>query len=542
MKKALPIGIVDYCRLKNENYYFVDKTMMIKEFLEKQSVVTLITRPRRFGKTLNMSMLAEFFDITKDSKNIFSHTAIVETSYMSKMNQYPTIFISFADAKRDQYSIVKNIKLQLRKEFERYREIVSNHLSEFDKDEYMRIKEGLLDLDDGHLENIDNALVFLMKKLEEHYKKKVMVFIDEYDTPFIEAHIHNCYDVIRDGLSSLLHNSLKTSTSLQYALLTGIQRVAKENIFSDLNNLVVYTVKDNEYSQYFGFTEDEVKTLLKYYNLELDENVKKMYDGYHMGNLEIYNPWSIINYALRKELNPYWINTSGNVMIKNAMSKRDSSFDDDYEMLLKNGYIDTRVTLETNFFETDTSSSLWALFINAGYLTIIEKIQRNMYRLKIPNQEVQEEFMNLTAYYLNVSDTLLDELFYALKTSNQELFKNKYHKIMETIPSYYDLKDENSYHMMMLGMCAWLSNEYEIISNKEEGKGRCDILLKSKKNQVSYVLEFKYCQNNKQLEKLAKEAIQQIKTQKYDVHIEGKTIYIGLAHCGKNVFVEWAEK
>ena len=267
MKKALPIGIVDYCRLKNENYYFVDKTMMIKEFLEKQSVVTLITRPRRFGKTLNMSMLAEFFDITKDSKNIFSHTAIVETSYMSKMNQYPTIFISFADAKRDQYSIVKNIKLQLRKEFERYREIVSNHLSEFDKDEYMRIKEGLLDLDDGHLENIDNALVFLMKKLEEHYKKKVMVFIDEYDTPFIEAHIHNCYDVIRDGLSSLLHNSLKTSTSLQYALLTGIQRVAKENIFSDLNNLVVYTVKDNEYSQYFGFTEDEVKTLLKYYNL-----------------------------------------------------------------------------------------------------------------------------------------------------------------------------------------------------------------------------------------------------------------------------------
>ena len=406
----------------------------------------------------------------------------------------------------------------------------------------MRIKEGLLDLDDGHLENIDNALVFLMKKLEEHYKKKVMVFIDEYDTPFIEAHIHNCYDVIRDGLSSLLHNSLKTSTSLQYALLTGIQRVAKENIFSDLNNLVVYTVKDNEYSQYFGFTEDEVKTLLKYYNLELDENVKKMYDGYHMGNLEIYNPWSIINYALRKELNPYWINTSGNVMIKNAMSKRDSSFDDDYEMLLKNGYIYTRVTLETNFFETDTSSSLWALFINAGYLTIIEKIQRKMYRLKIPNQQVQEEFMNLTAYYLNVSDTLLDELFYALKTSNQELFKNKYHKIMETIPSYYDLKDENSYHMMMLGMCAWLSNEYEIISNKEEGKGRCDILLKSKKNQVSYVLEFKYCQNNKQLEKLAKEAIQQIKTQKYDVHIEGKTIYIGLAHCGKNVFVEWAEK
>ncbi|MFR7592440.1 MAG: AAA family ATPase [Longibaculum sp.] len=542
MKKALPIGIVDYCRLKNENYYFVDKTMMIKEFLEKQSVVTLITRPRRFGKTLNMSMMAEFFDITKDSKNIFAHTAIVETSYMSQMNQYPTIFISFADAKRDQYSIVKNIKLQLRKEFERYREIVSNHLSEFDKDEYMRIKEGLLDLDDGHLENIDNALVFLMKKLEEHYKKKVMVFIDEYDTPFIEAHIHNCYDVIRDGLSSLLHNSLKTSTSLQYALLTGIQRVAKENIFSDLNNLVVYTVKDNEYSQYFGFTEDEVKTLLKYYNLELDENVKKMYDGYHMGNLEIYNPWSIINYALRKELNPYWINTSGNAMIKNAMSKRDSSFDDDYEMLLKNGYIDTRVTLETNFFETDTSSSLWALFINAGYLTIIEKIQRNMYRLKIPNQEVQEEFMNLTAYYLNVSDTLLDELFYALKTSNQELFKNKYQKIMETIPSYYDLKDENSYHMMMLGMCAWLSNEYEIISNKEEGKGRCDILLKSKNNQVSYVLEFKYCQNNKQLEKLAKEAIQQIKTQKYDVHIEGKTIYIGLAHCGKNVSVEWEEK
>ena len=273
MKKALPIGVDDYRRLKENNYYAVDKTLMIEEFLQRQSIVTLITRPRRFGKTLNMSMMAEFFDITKDSKEIFNDTNITKSLYASNMNQYPTIFVSFANAKGDQINVVQQIKEQLRNEYNRY-EHIFNNLSKFEEDDYKQVIDGLMSKSDGKLNNIIDALSFLMKILEKYYQRKVMLFIDEYDTPFIEAHVNGFYDKIKNGLASLLHNSLKTSNSLQYALLTGIQRVAKENIFSDLNNLVVCTVKDHTYDKYFGFNEQETKELLEYYDLKLNEDVK----------------------------------------------------------------------------------------------------------------------------------------------------------------------------------------------------------------------------------------------------------------------------
>lgn len=262
-----------------------------------------------------------------------------------------------------------------------------------------------------------------------------MLFIDEYDIPFIEAHVNGFYDKIKNGLASLLHNSLKTSNSLQYALLTGIQRVAKENIFSDLNNLVVCTVKDHTYDKYFGFNEQETKELLEYYDLKLNEDVKQMYDGYHIGNQEIYNPWSIINYADSHELQPYWVNTSSNKMIKKAMIKKDQAFNQGYEKLVTKGYLQTLVHLDTSFFESRTTSSLWGLFVNAGYLTIAKTIslRDRIYIIKIPNQEVQEEFMNLTAYYLDISDTLLADLFYALKITNQNLFITTYQRIKFTI-------------------------------------------------------------------------------------------------------------
>lgn len=434
MKKALPIGVDDYRRLKENNYYAVDKTLMIEEFLQRQSIVTLITRPRRFGKTLNMSMMAEFFDITKDSKEIFNDTNITKSLYASNMNQYPTIFVSFANAKGDQINVVQQIKEQLRNEYNRY-EHIFNNLSKFEEDDYKQVIDGLMSKSDGKLNNIIDALSFLMKILEKYYQRKVMLFIDEYDTPFIEAHVDGFYDKIKNGLASLLHNSLKTSNSLQYALLTGIQRVAKENIFSDLNNLVVCTVKDHTYDKYFGFNEQETKELLEYYDLKLNEDVKQMYDGYHIGNQEIYNPWSIINYADSHELQPYWVNTSSNKMIKKAMIKKDQAFNQGYEKLVTKGYLQTLVHLDTSFFESRTTSSLWGLFVNAGYLTIAKTIslRDRIYIIKIPNQEVQEEFMNLTAYYLDVSDTLLADLFYALKITNQNLFITTYQRIKFTI-------------------------------------------------------------------------------------------------------------
>lgn len=542
MRKAIPLGVVDYETLKNQNYFFIDKSMMIYDFLMRKSTVTLITRPRRFGKTINMSMMSSFFDITKDSKEIFKDTKIVETEYISEMNQYPTIFISFANAKNDKWNVVKEIKLQLRKEYDRYAHVFEQKMTVFEQNEYESLVQGLMTKNDGILDNIIDALSFLMERLEKYYHKKVMVFIDEYDTPFIEAHVGGYYEELRGGLSSLLHNALKTSTSLHYAMMTGIQRVAKENIFSDLNNLVVCTVKDPEYSQYFGFTEEETKQTLEYYDLSLNDEVKSMYDGYHFGEHDIYNPWSILNYASRKVLEPYWVNTSSNTMIKKAISSSDEAFERGYEELIRNGKLETTVKMDTSFFEVNNTENLWGLLVNAGYLTLHKtiSIQDSLYIIKIPNQEVQLEFRKLTAYHLKATETDLTVLFNSLKCCRKEDFEDRYRKILLALPSYHDLKDENSYHMMLLGMCAWLSNEYEVISNREVGKGRCDIILKSKKSQISYILEFKYTNDSSvDLKQLAKSAIDQIDSRRYDSELSGTVIHIGLAHYQKNVEIEW---
>ena len=547
MKKAIPIGVSDYERLRKEDYYFVDKSMMIQEFLRRKSIVTLITRPRRFGKTINMSMMAEFFDVTKDAKEIFKDTAIMDTEYAAEMNQYPTVFLSFASAKNSKQELTKAIKYQLRKEYDRHRQAFETTMTEFDADEYQKIRKALLDTENGEIDGIGNTLAFLIEKLEKHHGKKVMVFIDEYDTPFIEAHINGYYEEIRGGLSSLLHNALKASTSLQYAMLTGIQRVAKENIFSDLNNLVVCTVKDQEYAQYFGFTEAETKAVLEYYGLKLDEEVKAMYDGYHFGKEEIYNPWSILNYASREVLEPYWVNTSSNKMIRKAMEGRDLTFSRGYEELIEKGKLETLVRMETSFFEVSSTESLWGLFVNAGYLTIEKVISARdgRYVLRIPNEEVQQEFRDLTASYLNVSESNLSAMFNGLRYEERERFAQSYADMLLSLPSYHDLKDENSYHVLFLGMCAWLSNEYDIISNREEGKGRCDIILKAKKEGLaSYVLEFKYLKeaDAERLEESAKEAVLQIKEKHYDAELQGRAILIGLAHAGKEVSIEWQER
>ena len=542
MKKAIPLGIMDYEKLIKDDYYAVDKTLMIKDFLKRKSSVTLITRPRRFGKTLNMSMLANFFDITKDSKEIFKDTKIMKTNYADQINQYPTIFITFAGAKNSLQEIVSWIKRGILKEYQRYKFIL-NDLDEFDKPVYEAIKKELINFDNNQLNDITDSLSFLMEQLEKYYQKKVMLFIDEYDTPFIEGHVGGFYNEIKGGLAGLLHNALKLSSSLQYAMLTGIQRVAKESIFSDLNNLIVCTVMDKRYDQYFGFTETETETLLKYYDLRLNDEVREMYDGYHMGEVEIYNPWSIINYADNKELIPYWVNTSSNIMIKKVMEKSEVNFKEGYETLIRQGYLDTQIMMETSFYEQSQTESLWGLFVNAGYLTIEQMIRKNRYRIRIPNEEVQQEFMSLTAYYLQVSESILDDLFYAVETKDKKLFENSYKNILMTLPSYYDLKDENSYHMMVLGMCAWLCHDYKIISNREAGKGRCDIVLKARKeNQISYILEFKYAKDsNTDLNELAKRAVEQIKDRKYDIELRGNVIYIGLAHYQKEVEIEWQE-
>ena len=545
--KAIPTGVYDYRELKQENYYSVDKTLMIKDFLERKSKVTLVTRPRRFGKTINMSMMSEFFDITKDSKEIFKGTKIMDTPYASELNQYPTIFISFADAKENKETIVKYIKTQLQNEYIRYH-FIFNQLNELEQNDYLYILEGLKNKNNGILNDVDNAIVFLMRCLKKYYGKDVMLFIDEYDTPFIEAKTGNFYQELKGSLATLLRSSLKNSEDLKYAFITGIQRVAKENIFSDLNNLDVYTVCDREYSEYFGFDSDETKKLLEYYGLELNNEMKEMYDGYHIGNQDIYNPWSIMNYAKRKKLISYWVNTSANSMIKTALKQANYTFKNQYDKLIKDGKLDTYVSMQTSFFEEADNSTLWGLFVNAGYLTVTKEIDllKGKYRIEIPNKEVKQEFIKLTEYQLGLSSGTLDTVTESLAKEDQETFLESYQEIL-MVPSYHDLQKENSYHMMMLGMCLCLNKDYEIISNREVGKGRDDLILKAKdEKKTSFVLEFKYLKEDKKdlekaLDELSNKAIQQIKDNKYDYGLKGKVIYIVLAHHGKDVSIKWVE-
>ena len=546
--KKIPTGIKSFRKLREENYYFVDKTLMIKDFLDRGFEVTLIIRPRRFGKTINISMLSEFFDITKDSKEIFKGTKIMDTPYASELNQYPTIFISFADAKRDKASIVSTIKDQVLKEWDRY-DYVFDDLTKYEQNKHDFLENRLMNYSNGNLEGIVDSISFLMDKLKDYYHKEVMVFIDEYDTPFIEAHTKGFYEEVRGGLSGLLHNSLKTSNSLKYAFITGIQRVAKENIFSDLNNLVVCDVTDQRYASYFGFDNDETKKLLEYYGLQLNNEVKEMYDGYHIGNQEIYNPWSLLNYVDTKELTSYWINTSANTMIKDGIKKSNHDFKEQYKELIEDGYLDTEVNLQTSFYEVESTPTLWGLFVNAGYLTVDQVIDLmdGYYRIRIPNEEVKKEFKNITDYYLSLGDGQLNRLMRYLRYEQADKFIKEYKDIL-MIPSYHDLEKENSYHMMMLGMCLCLNKNYEIISNREVGKGRDDLILKAKdEKKTSFVLEFKYLKDDKKdlekaLDDLSNKAIQQIKDNKYDYGLKGKVIYIGLAHHGKNVNIKWVSK
>ncbi len=546
--KAIPIGTNSFSKLVTNDYYFVDKTLMIKEFLERKSTVTLITRPRRFGKTINMSMMAEFFDITKDSKEIFKGTKIMSTPYASEINQYPTIFISFADAKDNKMTVVNFIKNEIQKEYEKYM-FVFKDLSLFEENDFDHIVTGLLYKNNETLDDVSNALIFLMKKLKDYYGKEVMLFIDEYDTPFIESRVGNFYSEIKSGLSTLLRSSLKNSIDLKYAMLTGIQRVAKENIFSDLNNIVVCDVTKKEYASYFGFDNEETRGLLEYYDLELNEEVKEMYDGYKMGDKEIYNPWSILNYVSEKELIPYWLNTSANTMLKQAIKEAKYDFKKQYEKLIKNNYLETRVVLQTSFYEVANTPNLWGLFVSAGYLTVTKSIDalNDQYRVEIPNKEIRKEFINLTEYYLALQTGQLNDVVYHLLQEDRDEFFDSYQNIL-VLPSYHDLNNENSYHMMMLGMCLCLSDNYKIISNREEGKGRCDIIIQAKdEKKTSFVIEFKYFKEDKKdfekaLDELSNEAIQQIKDRKYDYDLKGKVIYIGLAHHGKDVMMKWEEK
>ncbi|MEF2616079.1 AAA family ATPase [Faecalibacillus faecis] len=547
MKKII-LGTNRFSKLIREDGCFVDKTLMIKDFLERKKQVTIITRPRLFGKTINITMMSEFFDNTKDSKKLFKGTKIMDTSYASEINQYPTLFFSFSNARSNKKTIISEIRSQIINEWTKY-DFVFTDLNKDEKIKYEACQHVLINWKDDDFIGITDVISFLIERLEIYYGKKVMLFIDEYDTPFIEAYRENFYDEIEEGITHLFMSILNKSSSLKYAMLIGIQTFANESIFSKLDNVIVCDVSNQIYAPYFGFDEKETKQLLEYYHLEFNEEVKEVYDGYCIGNIGIYNTWSILNYVNSKELRPFWINTALNKMLKDFFNKSDDNFKKQYEQLIANGYLETRVTLQTSFYEVANTSNLWGLFVNAGYLTVDEiiDIADNYCRIRIPNNEVKTEFRSLTEYYLSLYEGQLNQLSHFLINEQFDEF-SKYYQHILMLPSYHDLNNENSYHMMMLGMCLCLSDNYKIISNREEGKGRCDIIIQAHyEKKTSFVIEFKYFKEDKKdvekaLDKLSNEAIQQIKDRRYDYDLKGKVIYIGLAHHGKDVMMKWEEK
>lgn len=543
--KKLVIGLQDFRHFREKNGYYVDKTQMIEEFLESGYQITLLTRPRRFGKTLNMSMLAEFLDCTKKSADIFKGTKINDSPVVQEMNKHPVIFISFLNVKGDTAEdMLYQLAYVLEREYDKYHLLFNGgRLSEKQRKKYDDIYQGLCQPDDIKQigKYIKNAVTVLCEALEAYYGKKVYLLIDEYDTPFIAANAGGYYDEMRGVLAGMLSTSLKGNPALEKAMLTGIQRVAKENIFSGLNNLIVCTVCDSEYSDCFGFTEEETTELLRYYGLELSEDIKAMYDGYLIGETEVYNPWSVVCYTTKKELKPYWVNTSENSVIKHALEQRGEKFSRAYNKLIEKGTVNVNVELTTAYYEQPDDASLWGLLLNAGMVTIQEKVEEGFYTLRIPNYEVRKAFQDLTAFYLKVEEGHISSMLRYLRLGMMEEFAEEYRWILLEIPSYHDLKGENSYHMMMLGACAFLFKDYEVRSNRESGTGRSDILLYAKKpGKPHMILEFKYTKDESQnLEELAEDAIKQIKEKKYDAGMSGPVCYIGLAHFGKSAAVRW---
>ncbi|NBK97232.1 MAG: hypothetical protein EOM50_04335 [Erysipelotrichia bacterium] len=549
MIKKLGVGVDNYRKLIEKKHYYVDKTLLIEDFMKDGSEVSLITRPRRFGKTLNMSMLAEFFDISKDSQAIFAGMHIMQSEYATLMNQYPVIFLSFKDVKgKDKDTLIKELFTVLYNGYFRYYDQLTKNNVNKDLNNNIQYMYHLLNAkgvpDKIAISECNNSLILMSQFLYEYYGKKVMLFIDEYDTPFIEAYNHTYYEEVHDILASLLSKALKGNEYLEKAMITGIQRIAKENIFSGLNNLSVCTVSDDEYANYFGLNEEETKILLQYYDLSLSEEVKAMYDGYRIGGLELYNPWSIINYAQEKKLIPYWVNTASNMMIKNMISLNDENFKQDYEDLIVHGEINVNADLETSYFEEASDKTLWALLINAGYLTIIKANKINNYCICIPNNEVKEVFKDLSTHYLRLDERNLSRIDDALRNQEFDLFIQSYQKFIIAYMSYYDALNENSFHSLMLGLCAYMYNTHEVISNREMGKGRCDIVLRGvNANYASYILEFKYTKDKKiDLKEKAKEALKQIIDEKYDTGLKGEVYYIGLGHRGKEVEIVYQKR
>jgi len=532
--KKIPIGVDNFKKLIENNAYYIDKTKFIADILNDAAEVKLFTRPRRFGKTLNMSTLKYFFDIQNKDENrkLFNGLDIEKSQYISEQGKYPVIFISMKGIKapnwEDYLFQIKTLIKELYNEFSFIREILNK--SELDSFDKIWLKK-----DDGEY---SNALKNLTAYLYKYYKKEVILLIDEYDNPLITAYEYHYYDDALPFFKVFYGEALKTNPYLKMGVMTGIIRVIKAGIFSDLNNLRVYSILSKQYSDFFGFTQNEVENALEDFNIEYElPDVKIWYDGYKFGNSEVYNPWSILNFLEDRELEAYWVGTSNNFLINNILKNTNSEINDSLEKLFNGERIEEIITDNSDLSSLLSYYEIWELLLFSGYLTIDKKIDRKLYSLRIPNKEINELFKD-EFIDVNFGESLFRNTMEALKKNKIYSFEKYLQNILLKSTSYYDTGNEDFYHGLILGMTLYLDRDYYVTSNRESGLGRYDVIVEPKnRNNRGYILEFKVAKIEKDLEKVSKEAIEQIIDKKYDTQLKERGIkditLLGIAFFGK---------
>ena len=542
--KRLAIGLSDFKHLIEEDFYYFDKTAFIEEVIKDGAAVKLFARPRRFGKTLNMSMLKYFFDIKnrEENKKIFKDLYIEKTEAFKEQGQYPVIFLSLKDLKALTWEqMEKAIKSAISRLFSEYKYLL-NDLDKFDTLTF----ENIL-LKNTELEDLKEALKFLTRILYEKYNKKVVVLIDEYDSPLVSAYINGYYEKAKDFFKTFYSTVLKDNSYLQMGVLTGIIRVIKAGIFSDLNNLSTYTILSDVYTDSYGLTEEEVEKSLKYYGIEQEiSNVKDWYDGYKFGDSEVYNPWSILNFLDFKELRAYWVDTSGNDLIKDVLKIVTKNTIEALERLFNGEGLKQNISGTSDLSKLLSEEELWELMLFSGYLTVEEKIDQDNYVLRLPNKEVRTLYRKtfFERYFGRGSKLLY--LMEALTENRIDEYEERLQEILLTSVSYNDTKKGNEafYHGLIMGMGLYLEGEYITKSNIESGLGRYDFVIEPKnKAKRAYIMEFKSTDNIEKLEEVSKEALEQIEDKKYDVSLKQNGIkditYMGIAFCGKQIKISY---
>ena len=541
--KKIPIGIDDFKKIRENNYYYIDKTNFIEEIGKNVGKTLLFTRPRRFGKTLNMSMLKYFFDIKnkEENKKLFQNLYIEKSDFFKEQGAYPVVYISLKGIKADTWEssffLIKSLISSIYNEFEYIRE----KLNESQLESFNKI---WLKKDDGEYRN---ALKNLTSFLHEYYKKEVILLIDEYDSPLINAYEHGYYDEAIVFFQVFYGEALKTNPYLRMGIMTGIIRVIKAGIFSDLNNLKVYSILEKEYSDSYGFTQEEVEKALKNFNIEYElPEVKAWYDGYRFGNSDVYNPWSILNFIQLEELRPYWIETSGNFLINDILKNVSTETIEILEHLFNGISMEENISGNSDLSVLMREDEIWELLLFSGYLTIDEKIgesYEDVYTLRLPNREVKE-FFKKKFIDVNFGESTFRKSMEALKKNNIKDFEKYLQNILLKSTSFHDTKSEIFYHGLILGMMFYLDRDYIVKSNEESGLGRYDVSIEPRnKNNRAYILEFKVTKNEQDLEKESKEAIEQIISKKYDTSLKERgvkgIVFLGIAFCGKLVKVNY---